>query len=126
MITNDSLKPSVTIIIGGKIYVQCWEGYEEGSTTNDYVKILDIDLVKLGSKYICIFLINKGTNSLDYELRFTIPDAEEKEFVENSGNVASGDFTTFELTRALNWRLYVKNTTTDQSTTYKVVVRVVR
>ena len=101
------------------------EAFEEGMTSNDWICILDIDLAKLGLNYLFIQLVNTGSYSLDYELKRTLPNGVESiETSSPSEGLTAGNHADFELTRPLEWKLYVKNHVTDQTTSFKLVVRV--
>ena len=107
-------------------YVFYCTGVEEGDVGDDWKLVMDIDLAELGASYLYVQLHNIGDYSLDFELRRLIPLEGVKEGLEKKDSIAAKDFYEIELTRPLHWKLYVKNTTTGQTTKYKIFVRVVK
>ena len=102
-------------------YVFYCTAVEEGDVGDDWSKVLDVELYKLGLKYMRIFLENIGSHSLDYEVRSIIGTGREK--VEVSDYIEANDLAEIEV-MDFPWtlRIYVKNTTPGQTTKYKITV----
>lgn len=95
----------------------------EGSASDDYSKILDVDLTSLGASRIIGALKNTGSYWLDYEIRRVVDDYE---VTERSDYLEPGDSLVFTLGLRFIWRLYVKNTFPGKNTAYKLTYVVVR